>query len=108
MEAADSATTTPTLVKFFTNIALSSVSSGYHTNFVVSSSTKRVYAWGANDGAQLGLGHKNDQILPVNVAALNGMSIKSISVGGTHTLALTESGNVYGFGRNNHGRKFPP
>ena len=41
---------------------------------------------------------------PKLVSALNGLSVSSISCRGNHTLVVTESGILYGFGSNSDGQ----
>ena len=68
-----------------------------------------VYAWGEATLGQLGLDDIRDlpknteskpyQPYPTRVQSLNNKKIIAISCGETHTLALTDSGHLYSFGR---------
>ncbi len=85
---------------------VSKVAAGaYHT--LALSSERRVYAWGGNDGGQLGNGTIIDSSNPV-VAGIT--DVKKISAG-SHSLAITEGSAlepnddpVYAWGPNNRGQ----
>ncbi|ORY08112.1 RCC1/BLIP-II protein [Basidiobolus meristosporus CBS 931.73] len=64
----------------------------------------RVYAWGLNNFHQCGLEPEdggNEEIVPAPtlIEAFEDIKIKQIIGGEHHSLALTEAGEVYGFGR---------
>ena len=61
-----------------------------------------VYAWGDNDGGQLGLGDREERLTPMKVEGLP--KVKAIAAVGGHSLALTESGEVYAWGNNEFGQ----
>ena len=63
-----------------------------------------VLAWGLNNHGQLGLGHVDNTVHPTEIEAFEGKNIKSIVGGEHHTIALTEEGEVYGFGKNDEGQ----
>jgi alpha-tubulin suppressor-like RCC1 family protein len=68
-----------------------------------------VFGWGYNAYAQIGNGNEIDQLVPVPVnttGVLNGVTIRKISAGYTHSVVLSTSGNIYGWGSNNYGIKF--
>eukprot|EP01054_Gregarina_sp_Poly1_P006064 Gregarina_sp_Poly_1__6063@NODE_31_length_19375_cov_31_776984_g28_i0_p2_GENE_NODE_31_length_19375_cov_31_776984_g28_i0NODE_31_length_19375_cov_31_776984_g28_i0_p2_ORF_typecomplete_len683_score100_28RCC1/PF00415_18/0_027RCC1/PF00415_18/5_8e11RCC1/PF00415_18/1_5e08RCC1/PF00415_18/8_3e14RCC1/PF00415_18/1_9e17RCC1/PF00415_18/0_011RCC1/PF00415_18/2_6e12RCC1/PF00415_18/2e08RCC1/PF00415_18/2_2e08RCC1/PF00415_18/1_7e08RCC1/PF00415_18/3_1e16RCC1/PF00415_18/15RCC1_2/PF13540_6/0_0025RCC1_2/PF13540_6/2_3e06R len=58
----------------------------------------RVYTWGQGIGGKLGHGDEADRLVPVLVAELEGVVIAQISCGGSHTLALSESNELYAWG----------
>jgi alpha-tubulin suppressor-like RCC1 family protein len=62
-----------------------------------------VYAWGWNEAGQLGLGDTNNRLTPTKVPGLTGVKAIAIIAGGGHSLALTESGEVYAWGQNKDG-----
>ena len=64
----------------------------------------QLYAWGVNDYGQLGIGNCDDQCEPVRVDCLIGKTVKQISCGDCHCLALTDSGDIFGWGSNFDGR----
>ncbi len=63
----------------------------------------RVFAWGRGINGQLGTGNNSSSYVPVEITAsgpLAGKSIVSIAAGSGHCLALSEEGQVYGWGAN--------
>jgi len=63
--------------------------------------TENVYACGLNNMGQLGIGslEPNFSAEPMLVEALEGKGVVQLSGGEHHSLALTEEGQVYAFGR---------
>ncbi|XP_039609252.1 secretion-regulating guanine nucleotide exchange factor isoform X2 [Polypterus senegalus] len=65
-----------------------------------------LFAWGANSYGQLGLGHKEDVLLPVRVT--QGLAsignIKCLVGGGGHSAIITESGELLLCGHNSKGQ----
>ncbi len=71
-------------------------------HWVALTSHGRVFTSGSNHEGQLGLGHARPSSEIVNeVKKFNGETVVQIACGAFHTLALTEKGLVYGWGRNN-------
>ncbi|XP_041049775.1 probable E3 ubiquitin-protein ligase HERC3 isoform X2 [Carcharodon carcharias] len=65
----------------------------------------KLFAWGQNTYGQLGLGTKGDsEHSPQCVTSLTGMPVAQITAGGEHSFALSLSGAMFGWGRNNHGQ----
>ncbi|CAG2100695.1 unnamed protein product [Medioppia subpectinata] len=65
----------------------------------------RVYAWGYNDIGQLGNGNTINQYKPIKVVGgLTGCRVISIACGGNHSLAVTDTGSVFGWGLNGNGQ----
>lgn len=64
-----------------------------------------LFAWGLNNHGQLGIGHKENVCAPGRVLWLHGTNEEAIQVTGGehHTVALTKSGRVYCWGRNDEG-----
>ncbi|KAI8351381.1 regulator of chromosome condensation 1/beta-lactamase-inhibitor protein II [Mortierella sp. GBAus27b] len=61
----------------------------------------RVYVFGTNDCAQLGLGEDiRQRKKPANLAALNDEQIVDIAAGGMHNMALTADGKLWSWGIN--------
>ena len=63
-----------------------------------------VYSWGSGDKGKLGHGNTSDQRTPKLVESLRGKHIRKISAGFFHSLAVSELGNVYSWGKGNKGR----
>jgi E3 ubiquitin-protein ligase HERC4 len=64
-----------------------------------------LYAWGSNVGAQLGVA-KCDRAFssPQPVKTLEGQQILTVSAGELHTIACTEFGDVFAWGRGKEGQ----
>ncbi|XP_052902276.1 probable E3 ubiquitin-protein ligase HERC2 [Anopheles moucheti] len=59
-----------------------------------------VYTWGKGHGGRLGHGNSEHSPVPKMVQVLEGKKIVELAVGLAHCLALTASGELYGWGRN--------
>ncbi|MGI6434174.1 MAG: fibronectin type III domain-containing protein [Syntrophomonadaceae bacterium] len=57
-----------------------------------------VWAWGANEFGQLGIGSNDNQTAPVKINGLSG--IEAVAAGDTHSVALDSEGNVWVWGNN--------
>lgn len=66
------------------------------------------YAWGWNGCGQLGVGHKDDQSRPTVVDSLRGSTVRSLSAGAGHSVAVADgiaaNGLVYVWGSNTEGQ----
>ena len=71
---------------------------------LVLSQSGEVFAWGRNNYGQIGTASNNNQLTPIKVNGFDGQRVASISAGSAHSLALTESGQVYGWGNNAFGQ----
>jgi alpha-tubulin suppressor-like RCC1 family protein len=63
-----------------------------------------VYTWGQGEGGILGHGSTDSSNLPKKVSSLDSVSVVQIYCGGLHTLALTDEGHVYSWGRGEGGQ----
>ncbi|KAF1794231.1 SKP1/BTB/POZ domain [Phytophthora cactorum] len=79
------------------------LSCGYHHTAIVTEDGA-IYTFGRNDYGQLGLGHKLHMARPTLIESLSRMRITQVACGCYHTLALSDDGKVFPFGRNNHGQ----
>ena len=79
-----------------------SISCGrYHT--IVITIDMKIYVWGLNEYGQLGLGHNINQNSPQELL-FQDIKIESVSCGFHHTMALTMSGKLYVWGKNDSGQ----
>ncbi|KAM5255293.1 putative E3 ubiquitin-protein ligase HERC3 isoform 3-T3 [Ctenodactylus gundi] len=63
------------------------------------------FTWGRNSHGQLGLGKElPSQAIPQRVRSLEGIPLAQVAAGGAHSFALSLSGAVFGWGRNNAGQ----
>jgi len=63
-----------------------------------------VYSVGASSSGQLGHGDTDQQNTPKLIDTLDDPSIVQVAAGSSHSLALTDDGDVYSFGRGNVGQ----
>ncbi|XP_035304437.1 probable E3 ubiquitin-protein ligase HERC6 isoform X7 [Cricetulus griseus] len=65
----------------------------------------RVFAWGAGSEGQLGIGEfKEINLMPMRIKTLGGIKIIQVSCGHYHSLALSEDGQVFSWGKNSQGQ----
>lgn len=64
----------------------------------------QVFGWGYNGSGQLGIGNNSNQLTPVKLNELTGIVISNLVCGFSHTLALSDSGVLYGWGLNSFGQ----
>ncbi|XP_043912312.1 probable E3 ubiquitin-protein ligase HERC4 isoform X2 [Protopterus annectens] len=93
----------PRRIKSLSQVCVLQVACGYHHSLALSRWSE-IYAWGQNKYGQLGIGHSKNQSSPQLVKSLIGLPFMQISAGGAHSFALTLSGAVFGWGRNNFGQ----
>ncbi|RLN04152.1 ultraviolet-B receptor UVR8-like [Panicum miliaceum] len=63
-----------------------------------------LWAWGNNEYGQLGTGDTQPRSQPIRVEGLSDLLLVDIAAGGWHSTALTNEGEVYAWGRGEHGR----
>ncbi|XP_076831363.1 putative E3 ubiquitin-protein ligase HERC3 isoform X2 [Brachyhypopomus gauderio] len=65
----------------------------------------QLFTWGQNSSGQLGVGKgEPNSLSPQPLKSLCGIPLAQISAGGDHSFALSLSGAVFGWGRNNAGQ----
>lgn len=80
------------------------ISSGQE-HILIRTNSGRVYAYGKGSRGQLGTGEVTDQLKEaVLIEALDGVHIKEAVAGGWHSMALSETDDVYVWGWNNDGQ----
>ncbi|CAE7237272.1 UVR8 [Symbiodinium sp. CCMP2592] len=62
-----------------------------------------LWTWGRNGDGQLGVGDTVDRHAPVKVN-VDGQKIVAVAAGHLHTAAITDSGELWGWGRNDYGQ----
>ena len=88
----------PALVTYLSTITVSAIAVGQNHSLALTNDGK-VYAWGSGSAGKLGLGLISDkEIIPKLIP--NFSSVSAIAVGESHSLALTNDGNVYAWGWN--------
>ena len=80
---------------------VTTLAAGYGFSLALDSAG-HLWAWGANEAGQLGLGTTTDQAVPQRVPNLP--ALKAISAGGSHVLAMTRDGTLFSWGANDCGQ----
>lgn len=88
---------TPVAVNAPAGVTFTAVAAGTGHSLALGSDGQ-VYAWGFGASGQLGNSAFADSTTPVPVALTPGTSVASIAAGGSHSLALTTSGQVLAWG----------
>ncbi|KAF7637946.1 Protein kinase domain-containing protein [Meloidogyne graminicola] len=63
-----------------------------------------VFVWGKNKNGQLGIGNKNDVLIPIKIQIPTRQLIKCIICGPDSTMLITNSGNVLAMGSNKYNK----
>lgn len=94
----------PRLIKKLCEHRISQVMCG-NQHCIALSKDGQVFVWGGNSSGQLGLGKGEPSSLsPQPLKSLGGIPLAQISAGGNHSFALSLSGAVFGWGKNNSGQ----
>ncbi|XP_029465562.1 probable E3 ubiquitin-protein ligase HERC4 isoform X2 [Rhinatrema bivittatum] len=94
----------PRNIKGLSDIQIMQVACGSYHSLALSKGSE-VYSWGQNKYGQLGLGFEyKKQISPQLVKSLLGIPFTQIAAGGAHSVVLTLSGAIFGWGRNKFGQ----
>jgi hypothetical protein len=101
--------TGPHMVRFFLDkpsIRLITTGGNHSMALTDDESCARLWVWGANNDAQLGLGHTDPVNGPVELSFFRerGERIAALYGGYNYSLALTASGELYSWGYNNFGQ----
>ncbi|RLN86543.1 hypothetical protein BBJ28_00001485 [Nothophytophthora sp. Chile5] len=75
---------------------------GFHTAAVTE--TGEVYTWGGGEHGQLGHGDKVNKTVPTRIESLVDKLVVQITCGWSHTVALTDTGEVFTWGNGDHGK----
>lgn len=67
--------------------------------------TGEIWTWGKGDYFRLGHGTDQHVRKPTPIQSLRGKKIIHVAVGALHCLAVTDSGQVFGWGDNDHGQQ---
>uniref|UniRef100_A0A8C6P0S3 RCC1 and BTB domain containing protein 1 n=1 Tax=Nothobranchius furzeri TaxID=105023 RepID=A0A8C6P0S3_NOTFU len=82
-----------------------SLSYGSGPHILLATEDGALFAWGHNNYSQLGNGTTNQGVAPVTVSAnLLNKKVTEVACGSHHSMALTDSGEVYAWGYNNCGQ----
>lgn len=93
----------PVQTKIPAGVTVTAVTAGCYDSLALTS-TGQLLAWGRNDYGELGDGTKIDRPLPVRVALPAGTKVVAVKAGCYFNLALTSTGEVLAWGRNDGGQ----
>ncbi|XP_030058993.1 putative E3 ubiquitin-protein ligase HERC4 isoform X2 [Microcaecilia unicolor] len=94
----------PRNIRGLSYVQIVQVACGSHHSLALSKGSE-VYSWGQNKYGQLGIGYEcKKQISPQLVKSLLGIPFTQIAAGGAHSVVLTLSGAIFGWGRNKFGQ----
>ncbi|XP_077999503.1 putative E3 ubiquitin-protein ligase HERC4 isoform X2 [Glandiceps talaboti] len=95
----------PRMVKPLSTVRVIQVACGSRHSMALTEDS-RIYTWGCNDHGQLGHGSQTVRFTdtPTCLTSLHGLPIRLIACGGAHSFALTVSGGVFGWGKNDMGQ----
>jgi alpha-tubulin suppressor-like RCC1 family protein len=93
----------PVTVKLPAGVTISSVRSSCNHTLAVTT-TGALYGWGSNDFGELGDGSTTGTLKPVKVSLPTGTTVTSVRTGCQFSIALTSSGQVLAWGRDNVGQ----
>ncbi|XP_054892427.1 probable E3 ubiquitin-protein ligase HERC4 [Poeciliopsis prolifica] len=95
---------TPRPPPVLSSVTVTQIACGSH-HTVALTKDDQVYTWGQDSRGQLGLGGSHSGAgSPQHVRSLSAIPVVRISAGGEHSFALTVSGGVFGWGRNDCGQ----
>ena len=74
------------------------------SHVVVAATDGSVWTWGRNASGELGDGSRTDRLRPRRVSLPRGARASAVAAGADHSVVVTTSGAVYGWGRNATGQ----
>merc|ERR1712093_485004 len=93
----------PHLVESLGEISLDTVVCGAD-HVLAMTSTGEVLSWGRSDCGQAGHGEFRHESLPRPLEALAKRKIRAVFCGSSHSIALTETGEIFAWGSDNSGQ----
>lgn len=92
----------PNPIKGLAGMEITQVACG-DTHTIALSSNGKLYAFGRNQNGQLGLGSSTDSLSPTVVESLQHQRVISVACGAEHTLAATDTGELFAWGWGRYG-----
>uniref|UniRef100_A0A1Q3F9S7 Putative hect e3 ubiquitin ligase n=1 Tax=Culex tarsalis TaxID=7177 RepID=A0A1Q3F9S7_CULTA len=94
----------PRMIKSIATKTVVQISCG-HSHCLALTNSGELYAWGANEYGQLGLGTTGKKVPTATlIKSLAGIPIAFIACGGNHSFAVSKSGAIFGWGKNTFGQ----
>ncbi|XP_028391847.1 RCC1 domain-containing protein 1-like [Dendronephthya gigantea] len=85
-------------------VKVDEVSCGKEHVLILNKTSGHVFSFGIGTRGQLGHGGVDEETIPRLIDALTGVHMNQVSAGGWHSLALSNIGDIYAWGWNNHGQ----
>ncbi|EDO34592.1 predicted protein [Nematostella vectensis] len=96
--------TIPKMLKGLAKMSVVQIACGCNHSMALTISG-HLFCWGDNSSGQLGIGKTHSSMSePAPVLSLNGVPFMLISAGGAHSFALSSSGALFGWGKNEYGQ----
>ncbi|GKV00633.1 hypothetical protein SLEP1_g13298 [Rubroshorea leprosula] len=93
----------PQKIQAFQGIAIKMVAAGAeHSAAVAEDGT--LYGWGWGQYGNLGLGDRNDRLVPEEVSSLDGEKMVMVACGWRHTISVSVNGQLYTYGWSKYGQ----
>ena len=87
----------PKRIEALQGVRVSSVAAGSRHSLAVCA-VGGVWSWGNGINGKLGHGNKEDQLVPKQIEALQGVRVSGVAAGFGHSLAVSSRGTFYGWG----------
>ena len=94
---------TPTLLPTMAEVRICGLAARDGFGAVVSAEGK-VYTWGSGADGRLGHGDADGCLIPKQVQAIAEVRMRAVAAGNSHRLSVTESGEVFSWGRGHEGQ----
>ncbi|XP_038694554.1 ultraviolet-B receptor UVR8-like isoform X2 [Tripterygium wilfordii] len=93
----------PQKIQVFQGIPIKMVAAGAeHTAAITEDGV--LYGWGWGRYGNLGLGDRNDRLVPEKVSTVNGERMVMVACGWRHTVSVSSSGGLYTYGWSKYGQ----
>ncbi|EPS71760.1 hypothetical protein M569_02995, partial [Genlisea aurea] len=92
----------PQPIKAFQGLKIKQIACG-DSHCLAVTMNGEVQSWGRNQNGQLGLGNTEDSLVPRKIESFEGIAVKMVAAGAEHTAAVTEDGELYGWGWGRYG-----
>ena len=89
-------------MKFHHGTKIKAISAGLGDGLAITTKG-HLLSWGFNDDGELGIGTQTASLRPVRVGFPAGVKVKIIAAGQQHSLAVSTTGQLYGWGFNQDG-----
>ncbi|XP_074304705.1 ultraviolet-B receptor UVR8-like [Silene latifolia] len=93
----------PQKIQTFQGVSVKMVAAGAEHSAAVTE-TGELYGWGWGRYGNLGLGDRNDRLIPEKVAPIDGIKMTLVACGWRHTITVTTAGNIYTYGWSKYGQ----